>query len=75
MTTKRIVGVKIEGELKRWRRESQTLVSGTLESVEVFISLKYPLVHYPRGQDTPEHFLARTYGDYYYYLALEEEKK
>lgn len=75
MTIKRIVGVKITGELKQWRRSSciPLTVLGHLDEVEVAFKLKYDLVHYPESQEHPEHYLARTILGDYYYLALEEE--
>lgn len=79
MTTKKIVGVKIEGELKQWRRKGN-FITGSMKdaegyNTEVYFQLKYELVHYPRGRDTPEYYLARTSLGDYYYLALEEEIK
>lgn len=79
MTMKKIVGVKITGSLKQWRRNG-TFISGNTKDhdgldITVNFALKYPLVHYPKGNDAPEHYLARTTEGNYYYLALEEEVK
>lgn len=76
MTTKKIVGVKVTGELKQWRRKSvsELIVVGIIDGGYSKLNLAYPLVHFPQGRDTPEHYLARTTDGSYYYLALEEER-
>lgn len=78
MTMKRIVGVKITGELKQWQRSGKCITGSTKDSngFDVIASfvLKYPLVHYPESKSNPEHYLARTSLGDYYYLALEEER-
>lgn len=72
---KKIVGLKIEGELKQWRRKNSLFITGTLGDKQVQLRLKYPIVHYPEGLESPEHYVARTYyGDHYYLLNLNEEK-
>lgn len=74
MTTKKIVGVKVTGELKQWRRlEDKLAVVGRIDGGIQTFNLKYALIHYPEGKETPEHYLARTIAGDYYLLKLDEE--
>lgn len=73
MTTKRIVGVKVTGELKQWQRKTRLSVSGLIDGNYEVLVLRYELIHYPEGKEAPEHYLARTTTGDYYLLKLDEE--